>query len=213
MTRWSPQRPTSGRAVVIAPHPDDEVLGPGGTLAMLAEAGADIVHVAVTDGEASHPGYEELLRRMRPRESARAAVQLGAVPSTVHRLNHADGRIEPTRLATELTRVIRMGDLVLAPWSRDGHPDHDRTGVAALMAAHRRGADVLAYLVWTWHWATPDTNVPWNRACRVDLEPEVARRKRRATDCFTTQITGPNPILPVTVLDRLTRPFEVFLLP
>jgi LmbE family N-acetylglucosaminyl deacetylase len=198
---------------VVAPHPDDEVLGPGGTLALLAEAGADIVHVAVTDGEASHPGCEDLLRRMRPRESALAAVRLGAVPSTVHRLSHPDGHIEQTRLTTELTRVINVGDLVIAPWSCDGHPDHDRTGVAALTAARRRGADAIAYLVWTWHWATPATKLPWNRACRVDLEPELARRKRRATDCFTTQIAGPKPILPVAVLDRLTRPFEVFLRP
>ena len=42
--------------VIVAAHPDDEVLGAGGTMAMLAAAGARLRLVAVTDGEASHPG-------------------------------------------------------------------------------------------------------------------------------------------------------------
>ena len=41
---------------VVAAHPDDEVLGVGGTMAMLAAAGARLRLIAVTDGEASHPG-------------------------------------------------------------------------------------------------------------------------------------------------------------
>ena len=45
-------------AVVVAAHPDDEILGAGGTIALLARAGARLRLVAVTDGEASHPGTE-----------------------------------------------------------------------------------------------------------------------------------------------------------
>lgn len=37
------------------PHPDDEVLGFGGALALLAGQGARLRIVADTDGEASHP--------------------------------------------------------------------------------------------------------------------------------------------------------------
>ncbi|MGH3155302.1 MAG: PIG-L deacetylase family protein, partial [Streptosporangiaceae bacterium] len=40
--------------VIVAAHPDDEVLGPGGIIATLAAAGASVRVVAVTDGEASH---------------------------------------------------------------------------------------------------------------------------------------------------------------
>jgi hypothetical protein len=42
-------------AVVVAAHPDDEVLGLGGTLALPARSGARLRLIMVTDGEASHP--------------------------------------------------------------------------------------------------------------------------------------------------------------
>jgi hypothetical protein len=71
----------------------------------------------------------------------------------------------------------------------------------------------MAYLVWTWHWATPGDSAPWSRARRVDLGPGISSRKRRAIQCFTSQIAGPDPILPDAVLARLTRSFEVFIQP
>ena len=48
--------PVGARAVVVAPHPDDEVLAVGGLLAQLARLGGAIRVIAVTDGTASHRG-------------------------------------------------------------------------------------------------------------------------------------------------------------
>jgi LmbE family N-acetylglucosaminyl deacetylase len=210
---WTPAAPSWRRAVVVAPHPDDEILGVGGTMALLAAAGAEIHLVAVTDGEASHPGRQDELRLRRRRESADAAQRLGVSPSRTHRLGHPDGGIDQDRLSTELLGLIQPGDLLLAPWWRDGHPDHDQVGSAARDAAHQQGADLLAYLVWTWHWAVPGADVPWSRACRVELGPEIARRKRSAAQAFISQINGPDPVLPSNVLVRLTRSFEILLRP
>ena len=47
--------PPVGPIVVVAPHPDDELLAIGATLAAASDAGTEITIVAVTDGEASHP--------------------------------------------------------------------------------------------------------------------------------------------------------------
>ena len=38
----------TGRMLVVAPHLDDEVLGAGGTIARLADAGAEVVIAVVT---------------------------------------------------------------------------------------------------------------------------------------------------------------------
>lgn len=73
--------PPGSRAVVIAPHPDDEVLGCGGLLQRLAEAGRTLQLISVTDGSASHPGSDrwpvQRLSVVRPQESAEALRRLG----------------------------------------------------------------------------------------------------------------------------------------
>src|SRR3989344_4523812 len=79
--------PEGHRAVIIAPHPDDEVLGCGGLLQGLAALGRAIQLISVTDGSASHPGSRrwsvERLSVVRPQESAQALHRLGL---PLHRL-------------------------------------------------------------------------------------------------------------------------------
>ena len=73
-------RPLAWRSVVVvAAHPDDEVLGAGGTMAMLAAGGVRLRLIAVTDGEGSHPGTDPAgIARTRIAESVTALDRLGA---------------------------------------------------------------------------------------------------------------------------------------
>ena len=212
LPRWNPQPGSSGRVVVIAPHPDDEILGPGGTVARLVALGAEHIVVAVTDGEASHPGRADELRRARALESRQSAKILGTTPALRYRLGLPDGRVQAARLAKCLENVLERGDLVLAPWEGDGHPDHEQAALGARLACAANGANVLAYLVWAWHWASP-CQLPWGKARRIELGPELQTKKRAAVRCFTTQIEGTEPILTPEAIDRLTRDFEVLLEP
>ena len=86
--------PGGARAVIVAPHPDDEILACGGLLQLLAQQGSEVLLVAVTDGGASHPGSalwpKERLCRVRPEESRQAASTLGVAPSWL-RLRLPDG--------------------------------------------------------------------------------------------------------------------------
>ncbi len=76
---------------VIAAHPDDEVLGAGGTIALLAAAGIRLRLIAVTDGEGSHPGTDPaVLGRVRAEETAAALGALGAGSAEVIRLRFPD---------------------------------------------------------------------------------------------------------------------------
>ena len=66
------QRP--GRVVLVAPHPDDEVLALGGSLAMLARSGREVLVVAVTDGTLdSREGHGEFVAR-EPRGTVNRAL-------------------------------------------------------------------------------------------------------------------------------------------
>ena len=81
-----------GRAVVVAPHPDDEVLGVGGTMRLLDGLGWSVEVVAVTDGEGSHPHHLPAAvasRRRAEVDDALDRLGLGGVP--VRRLGLADG--------------------------------------------------------------------------------------------------------------------------
>ena len=79
----------------------------------------------------------------------------------------------------------------------------------------RVGARLIEVPVWAWHWATPgDARMPWRRACRVALDAEASRRKRRAVQAFESQLqldhsTGAGPILRASTVERAARPYEV----
>jgi LmbE family N-acetylglucosaminyl deacetylase len=78
---------------VVAAHPDDEVLGVGGTMASLAAAGARLRLIAVTDGEASHPDSDPAAVALtRTAESEAALCLLGAQEAEVVRLKLPDSR-------------------------------------------------------------------------------------------------------------------------
>ncbi|MGH3190179.1 MAG: PIG-L deacetylase family protein [Streptosporangiaceae bacterium] len=202
-------------AVVIAAHPDDEVLGAGGMMAMLAAAGARLRLIAVTDGEASHPGTDsDVIARTRIAESAAALDLLGAGDAEVIRLGFADTGVadREEELSAVLPELCAGFGACLAPWEADGHADHE----AAARAARRAVPDVLAYPVWMWHWATPgDPRVPWQRARRVALPAYAAARKRAAIAAFASQLAdregGLPPILPAGVMAHFTRRQEVLL--
>jgi LmbE family N-acetylglucosaminyl deacetylase len=204
---WRPEPPASGRVLVVAPHPDDEILGVGGTIARLCRSGAHVELLAVTDGERSHPGMENHLRALRPQETLAAAARLGIGFDRIRRLEHRDGRIDESILVEQLTDFLDEGDIVLAPWARDGHPDHDATGRAAERATAQTGADLYSYLVWAWHWAEP-TDLPWHHALRIDIA-DLATRKREAATCFRSQTTVDPIVLPAHVRGRLLRSYEV----
>lgn len=215
--------PLGARAVVVAPHPDDEVLSVGGMLAQLAEAGVPIRVIAVTDGTASHRGSREWpverLVRERPGESRLALQRLGIDIEPV-RLGLPDGGLQGLEclLADRLLPLLDRTDVVFTTWRRDGHPDHEATGHACAFAAARTGARLVEVPVWAWHWATPgDTRLPWSRARRLALDAEVVRRKRSAVQAFTSQLlpdasTGSGPILRATTVERAARSFEVLFL-
>jgi LmbE family N-acetylglucosaminyl deacetylase len=212
------------RAVVVAPHPDDEVLGTGGIIAMLRDLGVPVTVVAVTDGEASHPYSAAVdgsaMAGRRSLESQAAAADLGLAPGSRLRLGVADGRVAAASAAIvdALTSVLQADAWCLSTWRSDGHPDHESAGLAAYAACRAVGARLLEFPIWMWHWAEPeDRQVPWDRACVVDLPAEAAQRKELAISRFVSQTEplgpgeGDGAILPPHVVARFRRGWETVL--
>lgn len=207
--------------VVVAPHPDDETLGLGATIAQLATSGVDVQIVSVSDGGSAVPDApqsEQLrLEATRKQELRSAADALGVNPPIS--LGMSDGCLTggEDSLAERLVGIladIAPGSWCAATWRGDGHPDHEAVGRAAAEACARTGATLLEYPVWMWHWASPtDSAVPWDRAYSASLPRWAFDRKSLAAHCFRSQIeaptTGAPPVLPAFVLQRLLAVGEV----
>ena len=222
LAEWDGATPAA--TVVVAPHPDDESLAVGGTISEWAAAGTHVAVVAVTDGEGSHPGRGGLAERRR-REQARALAALGITTDPV-RLGLPDTAVaehEPAVVEALLsvvgeaaeTAAVAAADVVLvAPWERDAHSDHDACGRAAVIASQRTGATLLAYPGWAWQWATP-ADFGGLILRRHPLSADARRHKADAEGAFTSQTTsldGAAPILSDQFLDRFRRPDEVLIL-
>ena len=208
---------------VIAPHPDDETLGLGATMATLCDAGVDVQVVSVSDGGAAYPGLTDAARAelegVRRAELRRSLDVLGAGEPIA--LGLPDGELSQheqwlTSRIVQLLSAFPAGRWCAATLRGDGHPDHEVVGRAAAAAAARTEAVLIEYPVWMWHWAAPgDPAVPWNRARRVKLTDDALNVKAIAAESFSSQ-TRPTPgreaVLPPAVLQRLLAIGEVVFL-
>jgi LmbE family N-acetylglucosaminyl deacetylase len=129
----------TGGTVVVAPHPDDEVLG---CSAVLFGASATVVHV--TDGVPPWTAAtdRDSLRSARQTESARAWATLSSRVDCV-RLGFED--LGAWQLVDEVSDSLAgvfgalATDRVFLPAYQRGHPDHDATYVAGALARQRLG--------------------------------------------------------------------------
>ena len=114
---------TGKRILVLSPHPDDDVLTSGGTLALLARAGNEVHVVVYTDGNAGSRDPAMTLRRLgeiRRGEERNAMATLGVPEENIFFLGHDDGMLEyadARELTKEVAAHIRrvQPDAVLAP--------------------------------------------------------------------------------------------------
>ena len=125
------------RVIFIGAHPDDAEGRFGGTAALWAEQGAEVMLVSVTNGDAGHQseGGGALARR-RAAESRRSAKILGVSWQT---LDFHDGELVPSLRAREaVIRAIRnwRADIVISHRPNDYHPDHRYTGQLVQDAAY-----------------------------------------------------------------------------
>ncbi len=207
---WTPG-PT-GRALVVAPHPDDEVFGIGGLLHDLGRLGWSVDLVAVTDGEGAFgtaPGRAHLARRRRQEQHC-ALHQLGLGTATVHRLGLPDGDLQghEAAIAAGVQAVAGGADWLLTTWCHDGHPDHEATGRAVALVAAELGIALAQFPVWGWR------RFPRSGRWRWPLGTGTSTAKHAAMAAFASQLEpSPHgaPVVPAALMERWRRADEVLL--
>lgn len=186
-----------GKAIVLAPHPDDEVFAVGGIMRLMIRSGYDVMVLAVTDGEASHARSARItpqeLRNIRLGETARAYRQLGIDPCRI-RMKFPDSQVcsRERQLRDELDAHIDGATVVLAPLETDGHPDHDTVGRVARELGQNHGVPLWQYAVWA---RLNEERITQGSPFAVLLTHDVALRKCRAMQTYSSQFIalGPEP--------------------
>ena len=209
-----PWRPEGKRTIVVAPHPDDEVLGCGGLISHQRRRNVPVVVVAVTDGEAAYPDQAVPgLAAIRRAEQTRALASLGVAAEDIVRLGIPDGDVEVHEewLTQRLLDIVRPGDLVVAPWVHDHHCDHVACGRAAVSAADGGGAAGLGSLFWAYHFTDPAID-PCCLFMRMDLDRELVERREKALSAHASQLSAPigHPVLDAQRLRPLDRRVELY---
>ena len=158
---WEPkclEAPLGRRLLVLAPHPDDETIGVGGTL--LAHRGKSEVHIInLFDGSGGgqlaglawqdQAEYRAALVRERRRELAEAGKRLGV--SSIQHLDLQDGLSQPSRENAEKLRSAIASvdpDVVLLPWFLVRQRDHRVTNILFGWACADLKCMVLGFEGW-----------------------------------------------------------------
>lgn len=125
----------------IQPHPDDNEVGAGATIARLAAKGCSITYLTVTDGRMGtmDPGVDPSALAIKRRNEAEVAAHILGVSYSVF-LNYCDtGITDENRLCHDIVLQIRRirPEFVMTvdpflPY--ETHPDHIKTGMAVLRA-------------------------------------------------------------------------------
>lgn len=127
---------TAASALVVAPHPDDEVLGCGGLLALLAGAGAAVRVLFLTDGGAGEEGAARTAYVERRRREAAAVADLLGFAGVEHG-GLRDGRLaehlDAACAAIRRALLAQRPELLLVPSPLEATRDHR----AAFAALHR----------------------------------------------------------------------------
>lgn len=130
------ERVTAASALVVAPHPDDEVLGCGGLLAGLAAAGAAVRVLFLTDGGGGEEGAVRAAYVERRRREAAAVADLLGFAGIEH-TGLPDGRLgehlDAACAALRRALLAQRPDLLLVPSPLEASRDHR----AAFAALHR----------------------------------------------------------------------------
>jgi LmbE family N-acetylglucosaminyl deacetylase/glycosyltransferase involved in cell wall biosynthesis len=117
------------RILALAAHPDDEVLGAGGILALAARRGSAVRVWIATDGqmqEGAGEGRTGAYGERRREEARRAAAVLGLEPPVFGGLSDRSLGSSGEELANAVEAQLALfePDLVLCPSPAEIHPDH-----------------------------------------------------------------------------------------
>jgi LmbE family N-acetylglucosaminyl deacetylase len=193
-------RPRAARALMIGPHPDDNLFGAGGTALKLLAAGADVRWVCITDGRAcvAPRAERERMVAVRAAEERDCAARLGVPEPTLYAI--PEDRLTTPERTDEAVRRLREDlvrfapDAVFAPYFLEIHPLHRYTAFLLARALADGGARCTVH-----SWGVGSFPPP---SLVVDITSVFARKQELAA-CYASQLAGRDWKAELEMLGRL----------
>ena len=170
--------------LVIAPHPDDDVIGAGGMMALLARMRLPVVVVYVTSGApAGRSGLS--VARIRRDEALEALCVVRARGAFFLPFTSQDVRATPARVRALIMKIIRLAAprALYLPFPFERHATHRAVTHMVLGGMRRQylyDGELWGYCVWS-------TLLPSTLVKSVDIS-RVAHLKRRVIERHVSQI-------------------------
>lgn len=194
-----------GKSMVIAPHPDDETLGCGGTVALLRKLGISVHFMFVSDGSMSHPNSKkfsaEKLMKLREKEAKKAVRILGGEIENVEFMRLKDSLVPHEDDDHFLEIVEKMAerineikpDTVFVPWQKDPHCDHQATWEIMHEAVKKANVKprFIEYPIWLWELGNQDDVmlIDHMKKWAVNIE-DTLDLKNKALAAHVSQVTN-----------------------
>ncbi len=190
---------TATRVLVIAAHPDDELLGLGGTVARHAREGDEVTAVVVSEGATSRyaqSGADDLRSSGRAAAAILGTRELRFIGLADQRLD-AEPILEIIRPVEAIVRELRPEIVYTHHWG-DLNRDHRVVSEAAMVACRPVGDDYPRRLYCfetpsSSEWSSTDLSLQFVPNHFVDVTATV-EDKLRAMACYTTEVRpAPHP--------------------
>lgn len=181
------------KALVIAPHPDDEILGVGATMSKMVSAGNEVYVCVVTKGTEPKYSKESVLKTRK--ETIRAHEILGVTETFFLDFPAAElDRVPEAELGKSISDLVQRikPDVLFIPFSGDVHFDHQKVALACMVAArpHREFYPEKIYAYETLsetNWNAPYLAENFVPNVYVDITGFV-ESKIKAMKCFESQL-------------------------
>lgn len=206
------------KVLVIVAHPDDEILGMGGTIAKYVEQGDEVALLIVTDGSTSQykdsPDLQAIIEEKKI-ETKDAADILGI--NKIYYGGQPDMRLDVTAhtlVNAAIENVVDdfQPDIVYTHFEGDVNRDHQCVYQSTLVACRpvpgQKIKELYSFSVpSSTEWNVQTKQAVFTPTVYVDIEGIYAEKKYKAMACYRTELREyphPRSIETLTILDKAT---------
>lgn len=176
--------------LIVAPHPDDEIIGCSGLMQSLLKAKKEVYVVILTGGEGAHKGCCALsavdLISTRRNLAVTINTKIGIKRKHLFFLDYEDGNVhydcqETKKLAGVIKKV--QPSVIFIPHNREGWNDHLQAGnIIRRLLEQDINTQLYEYCVWFWYYNI--WKIDWKRAYLLSMDKDEHSLKNEAMDMY-----------------------------